>query len=128
MFLCPKSAKKCNKIQKNSTIVNENTHNPFKKSYNYAIFTLKGKKPMKNSFKCYIDSATAQKRLFDESVDNVKDSLTKFITESSYQGYEDLHLEKKPEPVYSTGWLKGALSYPWALVSVIIPSFLEDIF
>lgn len=83
---------------------------------------------MKNSFKCYIDSATAQKRLFDESVDNVKDSLTKFITESSYQGYEDLRFAKKPEPVYSTGWLKGALSYPWVLVSVIIPSFLEDIF
>ena len=29
---------------------------------------------MKNSFKCYIDSATAQKKLFDESIDNVKDS------------------------------------------------------
>lgn len=83
---------------------------------------------MKNSFKCYIDSATVQKRLFDESVSNVKDSLTKFITESSYRGNEDLHFEKKPEPVYSTGWLKGALSYPWVLVSVIIPSFLEDIF
>ena len=82
---------------------------------------------MKNSFKCYIDSATAQKRLFDESVGNVKDSLTKVITESSSQGYSELHFQN-PERVYSTGLLKGALSYPWAIVSVIIPSFLEDIF
>ena len=128
MFLRPKNVKKCNKIKKKFTNVNENTHYPFKKPYIYTIFTLKGKNPMKNSFKCYIDSATAQKRLFEESVDNVKDSLTKVITESSYQGYKELHFENKPETVYSTGWLKGALSYPWAIVSVIIPSFLEDIF
>ena len=37
------------------------------------------------------------------------------------------HIARRPETVYSTGWLKGALSYPWALVSVIIPSFLEEI-
>lgn len=127
MFLRPKSIKKCNKIQKKSTNVNENTQYPFKEPYNYTIFRPKGKNPMKNSFKCYIDSATAQKRLFDESVGNVKDSLTKVITESSSQGYSELHFQN-PERVYSTGWLKGALSYPWAIVSVIIPSFLEDIF
>lgn len=83
---------------------------------------------MKSSFKCYIDSAIAQKRLFDVSVDNVKDSLSKVIAESSSQCDTGMHLTQKPEPVYSTGWLKGALSYPWVLVSVIIPSFLEEIF
>ena len=83
---------------------------------------------MKNSFKCYIDSATAQKKQFEESVDNVKDSLTKVIMESSSHDYKGLSITPS-EPVYSaTGWLKGALSYPWAIVSVIIPSFLEDIF
>ena len=80
---------------------------------------------MKNSFKCYIDSATAQKRLFDESIDNVKDSLVKVVAESTHF---DNDVYKKPQPSYSaTGWLKGALSYPWAIVSVIIPSILENI-
>ena len=83
---------------------------------------------MKNSFKCYIDSATAHKKQFDESVDNVKDSLEKVITESSSTDYRDLLVAQKDAPVYATGWLKGALSYPWAIVSVIIPSFLENIF
>ena len=82
---------------------------------------------MKNSFKCYIDSASAQKRLFDESIDNVKDSLVKVVTESTLHSDKELQLLKKPEPVYSTGWLKGALSYPWAIVSLIIPSILENI-
>jgi hypothetical protein len=81
---------------------------------------------MKNSFKCYIDSAAAQKRLFDESIDNVKDSLVKVVAESTVKS--DVQFFKKPEPVYSsTGWLKGALSYPWAIVSVIIPSILENL-
>ena len=81
---------------------------------------------MKNSFKCYIDSAAAQKRLFDESIGNVKDSLVKVVAESTVKS--DVQFFKKPEPVYSsTGWLKGALSYPWAIVSVIIPSILENL-
>ena len=81
---------------------------------------------MKNSFKCYIDSATAQKKLFDESINNVKDSLVKVVAESTVKS--DVQFFKKPEPVYSsTGWLKGALSYPWAIVSVIIPSILENL-
>lgn len=83
---------------------------------------------MKNSFKCYIDSAAAQKRLFDESIDNVKDSLGKVVTESTLQSSTELQCFKKSEPVYaSTGWLKGALSYPWAIVSVIIPSIIESL-
>lgn len=81
---------------------------------------------MKNSFKCYIDSAAAQKRLFDESIDNVKDSLVKVVAESTVKS--DVQLFKKPEPVYSsTGWLRGALSYPWAIVSLIIPSIIENL-
>ena len=81
---------------------------------------------MKNSFKCYIDSATAQKKLFDESIDNVKDSLVKVVAESTVKS--DVQFFKKPEPVYSsTGWLKGALSYPWAIVSVVIPSIIENL-
>jgi len=83
---------------------------------------------MKKSFKCYIDSATAQKRLFDESIDNVKDSLIKAVAESTVRNDSDVQLFKKPEPVYSsTGWLKGALSYPWAIVSVVIPSIIENL-
>jgi len=88
---------------------------------------------MKNSFKCYIDSAAVQKKLFDESVDNVKESLNRVIEESSltvqFNEMEDAKkvVFQKDEPAYSTGWLKGALSYPWAIVSIIIPSFLENI-
>ena len=83
---------------------------------------------MKNSFKCYIDSAAAQKRLFDESIDNVKDSLVKVVAESTLPSEKNVQLFKKPEPAYSTtGWLKGALSYPWAIVSVIIPSIIENL-
>ena len=82
---------------------------------------------MKKSFKCYIDSATAQKKLFDESIGSGKDSLVRTISESTSNSC-NVQLFKKPEPAYSTtGWLKGALSYPWAIVSVIIPSILENL-
>jgi hypothetical protein len=84
---------------------------------------------MKNSFKCYLDSAAAQKRLFDESINNVKDSLVKVVAESTLQNDNELQFLKKPEPVYSTGWLKGSLSYPWAIiVGIIIPSFFGNKF
>lgn len=84
---------------------------------------------MKNSFKCYINSATAQKRLFDESIDNIKDSLTKAVEETSLQNSKQQRIFKKSEPVYSTGWLKGSLSYPWAIiVGIIIPSFFGNKF
>jgi len=86
---------------------------------------------MNNSFKCYIDSATAQKRLFDESIDNVKDSLVKAVAESSRSKGNEAPLLNinRVQPTYSTtGWLKGALSYPWAIVTVVIPSILQDIF
>ena len=80
---------------------------------------------MKNSFKCYIDSAAAQKKQFEESVDNVKDSLTKVIMESSSHDFKELNIASN-EPVYSsTGWLKGALSYPWAIVCLVIPAVLD---
>ncbi len=82
---------------------------------------------MKSSFKCYIDSATVHKKQFEESVNSVKDSLAKVITESSSTGFRNQLALQKAEPAYSTGWLKGALSYPWAIVSIIIPSFLENI-
>jgi hypothetical protein len=82
---------------------------------------------MKKSFMCYIDSATAQKKQFDESVDHVKDSLDKVITESSTTDYKSKLLVQKERPTYSTGWLKGALSYPWAIVCIVIPSILENI-
>lgn len=85
---------------------------------------------MRNSFKCYIDSAAAQKKLFDESIDSVKDSLVKIVAESSTQSNKEQEFLKKPEPVYaSTGWLKGSLSYPWAIiVGIIIPSFFGNKF
>ena len=84
---------------------------------------------MKNNFKCYIDSAAAQKRLFDESIDNVKDSLVQVVAESTDLSEKNQQIFKKPEPVYSTGWLKGSLSYPWAIiVGIIIPSFFGNKF
>ncbi|MBQ3778790.1 hypothetical protein [Fibrobacter sp. UWB13] len=83
---------------------------------------------MKNSFKCYIDSATAQKKLFDESIDNVKGALVKVVSESMVHSDSEMQVFKKQEPAYSTtGWLKGALSYPWAIVSIVIPSILENL-
>lgn len=84
---------------------------------------------MNKNFKCYIDSATAQKKLFDESIDSIKDSLVKVVSESSLHSNVELHNFKKPEPVYSTGWLRGSLSYPWAIiVGIIIPSFIGNTF
>ncbi|WP_290763377.1 hypothetical protein [Fibrobacter sp. UBA4297] len=82
---------------------------------------------MNKSFKCYIDSATAQKALFEESINNVKDALEKAVAESTIQDDQEIQLIRKSEPVYSTGWLKGSLSYPWAIVSVIIPSIIENL-
>ncbi|SHL01610.1 hypothetical protein [Fibrobacter sp. UWB12] len=84
---------------------------------------------MKNSFQCYIDSAAAQKKLFDESIDSVKDSLVEVVAESTALSEKNPQIFKESEPVYSTGWLKGSLSYPWAIiVGIIIPSFFGNKF
>lgn len=71
-----------------------------------------------------IDSAQESKRDFDLSVVYLKDSLHQSIkTAHSNMQRVTFNADK----VQTTGWLKGALSYPWVIVCTIIPAVMEMI-
>ena len=71
-----------------------------------------------------IDSAQESKRQFDMSVVYLKDSLHESVT-TAQSKIQPVHFE--PNKVQTTGWLKGALSYPWVVVCIIIPAVMEMI-
>ena len=75
---------------------------------------------MTNRFEHYYESATASKKQFDASVCSVKEALQVSLNTSRARIFVCDH----SEPV-STGWLRGSLSYPWAIVCIVIPAVLN---
>ncbi|MBR5694593.1 MAG: hypothetical protein IKX42_13035 [Fibrobacter sp.] len=75
---------------------------------------------MTNRFEHYYESATASKKQFDASVCSVKEALQVSLNTSRARIY--VHDNSKP---VSTGWLRGSLSYPWAIVCIVIPAVLN---
>ena len=71
-----------------------------------------------------IDSAQESKRDFDLSVVYLKDSLHQSI-KTSHSNMQRVTFDA--DKVQTTGWLKGALSYPWVIVCTIIPAVMEMI-
>ena len=71
-----------------------------------------------------IDSAQESKRDCDLSVVYVKESLHQSI-KTAHSNMQRVTFDT--DKVQTTGWLKGALSYPWVIVCTIIPAVMEMI-
>lgn len=80
---------------------------------------------MSSNFKQKIESASLLKQRFDYSMENLKEDLEKDIqgstTDSKYMEINNLPVSTQ----IRTGWLRGALSYPWMLVCIVIPAVLD---
>ncbi len=79
---------------------------------------------MSSKFLQMIDSAQECKRDFDLSVVYLKDSLHQSV-KTAHCNMQQVSFDTKK--VQTTGWLKGALSYPWVVVCTIIPAVMEMI-
>lgn len=73
---------------------------------------------MTNRFEHFFVSATANKKQFDASVCNVKDALEAAMR-------KDAPIYRMNSKPVTTGWLRGSLSYPWAIVCIVIPAVLN---
>jgi hypothetical protein len=77
---------------------------------------------MSNKFLQILDSARESKREFDMSVVYLKDSLNESVVTAQSKSQK---ISFSANKVQTTGWLKGALSYPWVIVCTIIPAIME---
>ena len=75
---------------------------------------------MNSNFMNIVVKATENKDLFDSSVGNIKEYLDVCI-----KATRTAETEPKPPSINATGWLRGALSYPWILVCIVIPAILD---
>ena len=74
---------------------------------------------MNKNFKNILAKANMNKNQFDSSVEGIKDALDTYIK-----------FDKRSMPLItatkpSTGWLRGALSYPWIFVCIVIPAVMD---
>ena len=74
---------------------------------------------MNSNFMNIVAKATESKSLFDSSVESIKDAL-----DASVKVTPSVHPHARKAHA-ATGWLRGALSYPWALVCFFIPSIKD---
>ena len=74
---------------------------------------------MNSNFMNIVAKATENKSLFDSSVESIKDAL-----DASVKVTPSVH-PHRPKKQAATGWLRGALSYPWAIVCLVIPAILD---
>ena len=79
---------------------------------------------MSSKFLRMIGSAQECKRDFDISVGYLKDSLHESVATAQSKSCK---VEFIPQKVETTGWLKGALSYPWVVVCIVVPAIMEII-
>lgn len=81
---------------------------------------------MNNNFVNIVKEASSQKRLFDTSIEGVKVFLNQSIVRSD-KGGESVRSMFVTSKAPSTGWLRGSLSYPWAIVCIIIPAVFDSL-
>ena len=79
---------------------------------------------MSNNLLNIISSAQKSKQEFDMSVDCLKDTLHRSVVTAQS---EPRKVEFTSQKVETTGWLKGALSYPWVVVCIVVPAVMEVI-
>lgn len=75
---------------------------------------------MNSNFMNIVAKAAENKSLFDSSVESIKEALDTSIKVSTRAVPQT-----PPKAQPSTGWLRGALSYPWAIVCLVIPAVLD---
>ena len=69
-----------------------------------------------------VSKASANKNKFDSSVEKIAGALDTSIKAASRKAWRSpMHRA----PVQTTGWLRGALSYPWVVVCVVLPVIFE---
>ena len=75
---------------------------------------------MNSNFMNIVAKAGENKSRFDASLLGLKDELDRAVS-------RDAHLVRahvrKSSP--TTGWLRGALSYPWIFVCIVIPAVMD---
>ena len=69
-----------------------------------------------------VSKATANKDKFDSSVEDIVDALDTSVKVASRKTWTN---PLRRPPVQTTGWLRGALSYPWVVVCVVLPVIFE---
>ncbi|MBO7414927.1 MAG: hypothetical protein J6U20_14940 [Fibrobacter sp.] len=79
---------------------------------------------MKHSFMDIVSKASANKSRFDSSVEEIAGALDISIKAASHKKWVT---PAHRAPLQTTGWLRGALSYPWVVVTAIIPAVLDTI-
>ena len=79
---------------------------------------------MSSKFLQMIGTAQESKRDFDMSVGYLKDSLHESVVTAQSKPRKVEFVSQKVE---TTGWLKGALSYPWVVVCIVVPAIMEII-
>ena len=85
---------------------------------------------MSNQFLHIIESASANKQMFDSSMEKLRNTLDNSIQAMKVPAPEiystkAIKQEEAKSSKYATGWLKGSLSYPWVVVCIIIPAIFD---
>lgn len=75
---------------------------------------------MNSNFMNIVAKAAENKSLFDSSVESIKNAL-----DASVKVNQTIPQQMIPKAQPTTGWLRGALSYPWAIVCLVIPAVLD---
>lgn len=75
---------------------------------------------MNSNFMNMVAKAAENKSLFDSSVESIKNAL-----DASVKVNQTIPQHMTPKAQPTTGWLRGALSYPWAIVCLVIPAVLD---
>jgi hypothetical protein len=79
---------------------------------------------MKHSFMDIVSKASANKSRFDSSVEEIAGALDISIKAASHKKWVG---HARRVPLQTTGWLRGALSYPWVIVTAVIPAILDSL-
>ena len=75
---------------------------------------------MNSNFMNIVAKASENKSRFDTSMLGLKDELEKSVSRDA--SMVRAHVRKSSP---TTGWLPGALSYPWIFVCIVIPAVLD---
>ena len=75
---------------------------------------------MNSNFMNIVAKAGENKSRFDASLIGLKDELEKAVSHDARTVRAHV---RKSSP--TTGWLPGALSYPWIFVCIVIPAVLD---
>lgn len=75
---------------------------------------------MNSNFMNIVAKAGENKSRFDASLNGLKDELEKAVSRDARTVRAHV---RKTNP--TTGWLRGALSYPWIFVCIVIPAVMD---